>query len=134
MRIFSLALIISVLFIMTACGSIRAYSGPALSSSEVATIKGHGVSVKRVNDQEIGVATSSVEILPGPNIVYIAPNASNYQMLGDDNVLLKLVLNAEAGKRYAITSKRGNRNICAFEIDRDTGKPNYNLSSGFFTR
>ena len=51
-------------------------------------------------------------------------------MLGDPKKLLTVVMNAEAGKTYAITSKRGARTTCAYEINPGTGAPDFQQSAG----
>ena len=51
-------------------------------------------------------------------------------MLGRPRSPLKIVVEAEAGKRYAITAKRGARGLCAFEINEGNGLPDFILSVG----
>ena len=116
--------------LVVGCSSQQAYLGSHRANDEIAVIRGFGVSLRKVNDIEIGSNSSAVDVLPGKNRVVVTADASNYNMLGSEGTFLVLEVNAEAGKQYAITSQRGIGRLCAYEIESSTGQPDYHRSAG----
>jgi hypothetical protein len=130
MKIPRLLLIPPAFLLFSACGAHKAYDGPSRRSSEVATVKSYGVTIRKVDDRSIGSSTTSVQVLPGKHEILVTPNASNYGMLNRKDSQLYIVMNAEAGKQYAITSKRGVRTLCAYECREGTSQPDFGRSAG----
>jgi hypothetical protein len=127
---FRLTVTILTTIVLISCSASRAYDGPVKSQDEVAQVRSYGVTFRSIDGKPIGSSTSSVDILPGIHTITVTPNASNYGMLRSKNSTLIIKMEAEAGKIYAITSKRGNRTLCAFECISGSSKPDFQKPAG----
>lgn len=130
--IFGFVLIVGTILITgTGCNPMRGYEGPARDRSEVAVVRGHGVRFHRVNGRSFGVTEAGVEVLPGQNVFELTIDSSNYSgvMLGDPGVLT-MTMNAEAGRNYYITGRRGDGRLCAFPVIAATGDPDLTKPAG----
>lgn len=97
-----------------------------------AFVRAYGVKIHSVNGEPYGVNTSRAVISPGTNEFVVSAEASNYQMLGNANIPMKITVQAEAGKDYAITGARGDRRLCAFPLLSETGQPDYSSPAGCY--
>jgi hypothetical protein len=129
-------LLSACLFISTfvACSATKGYSGSSRSASEVAVVRGYGVTLHQVNGVDVSSFSSTVEILPGENVIQLSINASNFNSRDVERNLYTLKMKAEAGMQYAVTSKRGYGPVCAYLIEPETGATDYSSSAGCITR
>lgn len=111
-------------FAVSGCGVQKAYDGSAPGGT--ALILAHGVNLVEVNGKEIGINTAEVEVLPGPAVIRLKMDRSNYNF-GDNEKIYRIDLPAEAGREYVITGRRGTGMLCAFPRDLrgaiDLGNP-----------
>ena len=125
----SIAILLLGLTLTGCLGLTRAYD-PSIPKSETATITSQGVRLEKVNDIEIGYASSGARIAPGTNSLVFSIEPANYYSPIDDKRLFKVKLEAKAGVDYKLTSARGNPNICAYPIDPKSGKVLFDQSAG----
>lgn len=123
-----------VLAVGTGCVSQKAYSGSSLDKEQKATVVGHGVTLHKVNGVSIAAIATGAEVAPGKNQIELSINSSNYNGRAPESPIYTLVLNAEAGKEYAITGRRGERNLCAWPLDPQTGDPDFGHPAGCIAR
>ena len=116
--------------LVSACSPAKGYSGPSKKPNQLAIIRAHGVTLHQVNGMEIGATSTGVLVLPGRNDLRLTINQSNYNDPGPNSKVYQLVVNAQAGKQYSVTGRRGDGRLCAWEIDERTGKPNFSRSAG----
>jgi hypothetical protein len=120
--------------LFSGCTTTKAYPGDARPSSELALLRGYGVTMQTVNAVQVGITSGAVKILPGPNEVKLTINASNFNSPGIDDYVYTLKFNAEAGKEYVITSQRGIGRVCAWLVNPLTGSPDFTKSAGCLTK
>ena len=113
---------------LQACGLQKAFSGPNKSKTNIAVVRGHGVSLRTINGNAISSMSSGAIILPGRNKIEFMIDGANYNSRGPDHSTYSLELLAEAGKEYIITGKRGDGRLCAWESVN--GSPDYGKPSG----
>jgi hypothetical protein len=116
------------------CSAQQMFGGPSRKKAEVAIVRGWGVTLHTVNGTSVGKDSAGVLILPGPNRFEVSINASNYFDGGSDGQTYLLLVNAQAGKEYAITTKRGAGQVCAYPLNESTGDPMFDQSAGCITQ
>ena len=129
-RLFLCVCLISFACLVVACSPAKGYQGPTKKPNQLAIVRGHGVTLHQVNGIEIGATSTGILVLPGRNELQLTINQSNYNTRGANTKVYQLIMNAEAGKQYSVTGKRGDGRLCAWEIDPATGQPNYSVSAG----
>lgn len=134
--IFCIVFIISTIVLTTGlgCAPMRAYDGESRSREEVAVVRGHGVRFHRVNGHPYSVTEAGVEVLPGKNEFELTLDNSNYNSDSLDTGMLNLEMQAEAGRSYFITSRRGDGRLCAFPVIPETGDPDLARPAGCVVR
>ena len=122
-----LSLVLQITFLLffsaSGCGLQKAFSGPTRDSAQIAVVRGHGVSLMRINGNAISSMSSGAIILPGRNTVEFVIDGANYNSRGPDHNTYMLELFARPGTEYIITGKRGDGRLCAWEAVN--GSPNY---------
>ena len=112
------------------CSPMRAYEGESRGREEVAVVRGYGVRFHRVNGRPYSVTEAGVEVLPGSNAFELTLDNSNFNSDSPESGMLNLDMNAEAGKSYAITARRGDGRLCAFPVIPETGDPDLARPAG----
>lgn len=128
-----LCLCVLCLTALSGCSLAKGYGGPEKQPNQLAIIRAHGVTLHQVNGIEIGATSAGVLVLPGRNQLQLTINQSNYNDPGPNTQLYELYVNAEAGKQYSVTGKRGDGRLCAWELDATTGEPNFSKAAGCIT-
>ena len=128
-KFFVIATFIYLLLFVSGCSYSKAYDGPSRSRSELAVIKGFGVSIVRVNGREISGVSAGAEVLPGDNRVEFLVDPGSYSYLGTERKLHELTMKAEAGKEYAVSSGQGSGKLCAWELN-EVGAVDYHKTAG----
>ena len=129
-RIRLAAMIVLFAFTTSCTGPTQAYPGAARGSSETATLRPQGVTLRRVNGVAISMTSSGATVLPGANEVELTIDESNFNSGDKDTNIYKLRLDARAGATYAITGARGDGRLCVFPLYPDTGLPNFGSPAG----
>ena len=119
---------------LSACSAQQMFGGPPKPKAEIAIIRGWGVDIISVNGSPVGVGSAGVVVLPGINNVVVRDNAANYNDLGDQNRVYAVPVLTGPGIEYAITSKRGSPNVCAYPLDPASGEPMFDRPSGCFAQ
>lgn len=118
-----------IVTLLTACVAARPqrfYDGAPKPLGEVAVVRSHGATLKEVNGQRVDGDTSEVHVSPGPNVVRLSLNASNFNARDpEDRRLYRLDLDAKAGTTYIVTGRRGEARWCAFPVIPGTGRPDF---------
>ncbi len=122
--------LMSMQFLAGCSGSYRL----AGENRDTCTFKAAGVSFVSFNQNQIPKTASEVKVAPGKYEIVIKPNAGSFGMLNEPNRLLHLEITAAPGANYLITAVRGVRNLCAYEIDAQTGAVDYSKNAGCFKR
>jgi hypothetical protein len=118
--------------LISGCATQRAYDRLP-PGAQTATVIAHGVSLIEVNGRQIGSTTSAVEVLAGQSEIRLKVDSSNFNAGDNTDRTYRLLLQAEPGKEYIITGRRGNGRLCAFPKDEATGQPNLLAPAGCIT-
>ena len=118
--------------LISGCATQKAYDQMP-PGAQTATVIAHGVSLIEVNGHQIGSTTSSVEVLAGQSEIKLKVDPSNFNAGDNTNRTYRILLQAEPGKEYIITGRRGNGRLCAFPKDEATGQPNLMAPAGCIT-
>lgn len=120
----------AIFITLSGCSLAKGYHGATLPDSELATLRGHGVTIHQVNDLEIGATAAGVSVPAGENRIYFTINASNYQDQGTITDLYEIKATVVAEKEYVITGQRGDGRVCAWLVSETNGLPDFGQSAG----
>ena len=123
---------IAFILLLSGCATQKAYY-QLPPGAQTATVISHGVSLIEVNGRQISSTTSAVEVLAGQSEIRLKVDPSNFNAGDNTNRTYRLILQAEPGKEYIITGRRGNGRLCAFLKDEATGQPNLHAPAGCIT-
>lgn len=115
--------------LISGCFTQRAYNDNPAEGVEPATVRGHGVTLEKVNSVPVSVNTARVEVLPGKNEVALTVNSSNFNYSERSGDVHTLVFEAAPGTDYVITARRGGGRVCAFPLS-SSGDPRFNTPAG----
>ncbi len=121
--------ILIALIIAYGCGFTNAFSGSPKTDT-LAVVRGYGVTIHEVNAVKVSSMAKGALVLAGRNEIRFSINESNFNAGDNVDVVYMIVMQAEPGKEYAITAKRGEGRVCAFLIDPATGSPDFQKSAG----
>lgn len=116
---------IALCWVFFSCTLARGYSGSTRPASELATIRGHGVTIHQVNDIEIGPTAPGVQVPGGKNVIYFTINSSNFNNPEEVRTLRELEVELRGGKEYIITGQRGDGQVCAWSVSTTDGSIDY---------
>ena len=122
-----------LLIALTGCGMDMGYSCK-IDSVRPVSVFAHGVTLKKVNGQEISSWSRGAMALPGKNTMELTINPGNYHSMADDKEVYVLEADLEEGKDYIVTSQLGSSATCAYAKDETTGQPDFSKSYGCATR
>lgn len=120
---------IAVCCVFTSCALARGYSGAQRPASELATVRGHGVTIHQVNDIEIGTTAPGILVPEGKNVIYFTINSSNFNNPEEIRTLRELDVVVQGGREYIITGQRGKGQVCAWGVSTTDGSIDYSDSS-----
>lgn len=129
----ALSLALPLALAATGCTTTKGYSGPTRPDDQLATVVAHGVTFESANGVRVGSFSSKVEVPAGKNEFELTINPANFNDPDRPRRNYKLIMQAEAGKTYAITGRRGDARLCAFPLTK-SGDPDFSASAGCIVR
>ena len=127
-------LLFILLLSLPSCTTAKGYTGSGPVGLKTAVVRAHGVTFHTVNGIEVGATATGVEVLPGENEIRLTINASNFNDRGLNSTVYTLLFDAEPGKEYSVTGRRGDARLCAWEIDQNNGQPNFREPRGCISK
>lgn len=123
-----------LMVVLSSCAVTKGYEGAVPEGVIPSQVRGDGVRFLAVNNIPVGASYSELEVLPGRNEIRLQVNASNFNSVGPIEPTFQLPFDAKSGVDYVVTGQRGWGRVCAWEINPETGDPDFHKSAGCIIR